>query len=184
MYYAGPLSVSSTHWLTYSECMLSFSTHRFERGCPKAAMSSKMQSSGSIAQARRTVQQLRLEASIERIKVRLCFQGPLKLSVPPLLRARRGVFSARVDFSCRCPRPRRTSCATAGSTPRTTRCSWASPPPKTPSRTRSHALFCRGSWTELALRFISMVVILLTTCIKAKRSPDYFFTCLLQIDKD
>ncbi|XP_026160411.1 guanine nucleotide-binding protein G(I)/G(S)/G(O) subunit gamma-12 [Mastacembelus armatus] len=32
-------------------------------------MSSKMQSSSSIAQARRTVQQLRIEASIERIKV-------------------------------------------------------------------------------------------------------------------
>ncbi|KAI3369094.1 hypothetical protein L3Q82_026064 [Scortum barcoo] len=36
---------------------------------PKTAMSSKLQSSSSIAQARRTVQQLRIEASIERIKV-------------------------------------------------------------------------------------------------------------------
>ncbi|XP_059416465.1 guanine nucleotide-binding protein G(I)/G(S)/G(O) subunit gamma-12-like [Carassius carassius] len=32
-------------------------------------MSSKMQSSNNIAQARRTVQQLRVEANIERIKV-------------------------------------------------------------------------------------------------------------------
>ncbi|XP_026201731.1 guanine nucleotide-binding protein G(I)/G(S)/G(O) subunit gamma-12 isoform X1 [Anabas testudineus] len=44
-------------------------TFWFEHGCPKIAMSSKMQSSSSIAQARRTVQQLRIEASIERIKV-------------------------------------------------------------------------------------------------------------------
>lgn len=36
-------------------------------------MSSKMQSSSSIVQARRTVQQLRIEASIERIKV--CLQS-------------------------------------------------------------------------------------------------------------
>nr|XP_020465639.1 guanine nucleotide-binding protein G(I)/G(S)/G(O) subunit gamma-12-like isoform X1 [Monopterus albus] len=41
----------------------------FEQSCPKIVMSSKMQSSSSIAQARRTVQQLRIEASIERIKV-------------------------------------------------------------------------------------------------------------------
>ncbi|KAI9522216.1 Guanine nucleotide-binding protein G(I)/G(S)/G(O) subunit gamma-12 [Dissostichus eleginoides] len=41
----------------------------FEHGCPKAAMSSKMQSSSSLAQARRMVQQLRMEASFERIKV-------------------------------------------------------------------------------------------------------------------
>uniref|UniRef100_A0A671V467 Guanine nucleotide-binding protein subunit gamma n=2 Tax=Sparus aurata TaxID=8175 RepID=A0A671V467_SPAAU len=41
----------------------------FEHSCPKTAMSSKMQSSSSIAHARRTVHQLRVEASIERIKV-------------------------------------------------------------------------------------------------------------------
>nr|XP_046247851.1 guanine nucleotide-binding protein G(I)/G(S)/G(O) subunit gamma-12 isoform X1 [Scatophagus argus]XP_046247852.1 guanine nucleotide-binding protein G(I)/G(S)/G(O) subunit gamma-12 isoform X1 [Scatophagus argus] len=40
-----------------------------ERSCPETAMSSKMQSSSSIAQAKRTVQQLRIEAGIERIKV-------------------------------------------------------------------------------------------------------------------
>ncbi|KAM7410588.1 hypothetical protein PAMA_001834 [Pampus argenteus] len=39
---------------------------RFEHSCLQTAMSSKMQ---SIAQARRTVQQLRIEASIDRIKV-------------------------------------------------------------------------------------------------------------------
>ncbi|CAB1449578.1 unnamed protein product [Pleuronectes platessa] len=41
----------------------------FEQSCSKTAMSSKMQISSSIAQTRRTVQQLRIEASIERIKV-------------------------------------------------------------------------------------------------------------------
>uniref|UniRef100_A0A3Q3WVF0 Guanine nucleotide-binding protein subunit gamma n=1 Tax=Mola mola TaxID=94237 RepID=A0A3Q3WVF0_MOLML len=42
---------------------------RFKHSCPKCAMSSKMQSSSKIAQARRTVQQLRREACIEKIKV-------------------------------------------------------------------------------------------------------------------
>uniref|UniRef100_A0A8C9ZZL6 G protein subunit gamma 12 n=1 Tax=Sander lucioperca TaxID=283035 RepID=A0A8C9ZZL6_SANLU len=51
----------------YSKCILFQS--RFVYSCPKAALSSKMQSSSSIAQARRMVQQLRIEASIERIKV-------------------------------------------------------------------------------------------------------------------
>lgn len=46
-----------------------FPCSRFEHSCPKTAMSSKMQSSSSIAHARRTVHQLRVEASIERIKV-------------------------------------------------------------------------------------------------------------------
>ncbi len=36
-------------------------------------MSSKMQSSNNIAQARRSIQQLRIEASIERIKVNVMF---------------------------------------------------------------------------------------------------------------
>lgn len=45
------------------------SSSRFECRGPKTTMSSKMQSSSSIAQARRTVQQLRREACIERIKV-------------------------------------------------------------------------------------------------------------------
>lgn len=36
-------------------------------------MSSKMQSSNNIAQARRTVQQLRIEANVERIKVNVMF---------------------------------------------------------------------------------------------------------------
>ncbi|CAJ1059722.1 protein wntless homolog [Xyrichtys novacula] len=40
-----------------------------KHSCSRTAMSSKMQSSSSIALARRTVQQLRIEASIERIKV-------------------------------------------------------------------------------------------------------------------
>ncbi|XP_064791822.1 guanine nucleotide-binding protein G(I)/G(S)/G(O) subunit gamma-12 isoform X2 [Oncorhynchus masou masou] len=37
--------------------------------CVETIMSSKMQSSNNTAHARRTVQQLRIEASIERIKV-------------------------------------------------------------------------------------------------------------------
>uniref|UniRef100_A0A3Q2ZQW5 G protein gamma domain-containing protein n=1 Tax=Kryptolebias marmoratus TaxID=37003 RepID=A0A3Q2ZQW5_KRYMA len=53
-------------------------------------MSPRMQSSSRTAQARRTVQQLRMEASIERIKVCLYLQSfplagqeyPLLMSIP------------------------------------------------------------------------------------------------------
>ncbi|KAL1022652.1 hypothetical protein UPYG_G00030540 [Umbra pygmaea] len=53
---------------------LSVWIHRFQElkncgRCVETRMSSKMQSSNNIAHARRTVQQLRIEASIERIKV-------------------------------------------------------------------------------------------------------------------
>ncbi|MEQ2229502.1 Guanine nucleotide-binding protein G(I)/G(S)/G(O) subunit gamma-12 [Ilyodon furcidens] len=41
----------------------------FKHSCLKVEMSSKTLSTGSIAQARRTVQQLRREARIKRIKV-------------------------------------------------------------------------------------------------------------------
>ncbi|KAL0966684.1 hypothetical protein UPYG_G00298380 [Umbra pygmaea] len=48
---------------------ITFFFKQIQNRCVEAKMSSKMPSSGNIAQARRTVQQLRIEASIERIKV-------------------------------------------------------------------------------------------------------------------
>lgn len=73
------LQKPKTFLSTHVCACISFLSHRFERSCPRIAMSSKMQSSSSIAQARRTVQQLRIEASIERIKVWF-FSWPLILS--------------------------------------------------------------------------------------------------------
>ncbi|XP_055363972.1 guanine nucleotide-binding protein G(I)/G(S)/G(O) subunit gamma-12 isoform X2 [Betta splendens] len=65
---------------------------RFECSCSKTAMSSKTQSSSSMAQARRTVQQLRIEASIERVSkassdlMRYCGEhaknDPLLMGIP------------------------------------------------------------------------------------------------------
>ena len=133
-----------------------FPCSRFEHSCPQTAMSSKMQSSSSIAQARRTVHQLRIEASFDRIKVPFFFFYIqsftwLDCSTPTPCMSREITL---VDwFLCRCPRLHRTWCATVQNTPRMTRCSWASPLPKTLSRTRSLALFCRGTPELLLLSF-------------------------------
>ncbi|XP_039668257.1 guanine nucleotide-binding protein G(I)/G(S)/G(O) subunit gamma-7 isoform X2 [Perca fluviatilis] len=77
-----------------AEQRMNIKTNRFVHSCPKAALSSKMQSSSSIAQARQMVQQMRIEASIERIKVSkalsdlMCYCGehakndPLLMGIP------------------------------------------------------------------------------------------------------
>lgn len=94
-------------------------------------MSGKVAIGSDIGQARRAVEQLRMEAGIDRMKVRPKPGGHVWV---------RGRETAKVwltGLTYRCPRQPLTCCSSAWSRPRATRYWWASQLPPTPSRRRS-----------------------------------------------
>lgn len=98
-------------------------------------MSGKVTTGSDIGQARRAVEQLRMEAGIDRVKVRPGVRWA-HLNQGAGVQPGPGLLTGR---ACRCPRQLLTCCSSAWSRPRATPSSWVSRLPPTPSRRRSPA---------------------------------------------